>query len=202
MDCKNDVMKKIVLYIFVIAAFSSVGAQSHKLQIGAIGGVDSYFQPQEDALSNYHYEYGWSSGISIQHNFMKRFSLHYRFMYREEIKTETIYPETMGDIIYTNTDLLEKRTITDQFMVVPVLAKWTFGQQKLHWMVDIGMQLQMPFEKVSDNLNLGLTSGLGISYDFTDRMAVETEFRIGEFDKQNGYSYQGLIGLSYGIGQK
>lgn len=87
-------------------------------------------------------------------------------------------------------------------MVVPVLARWTFGQQKLHWMVDTGIQLQISVSKSYKTNNIGFASGLGISYDLTNRIAVGTEFRIGGFDKQNGYSYQGLIGLSYGIGSK
>lgn len=213
-------MKKLSILILVFLAFTSTQAQDHKLQIGVLGGIDSYFESLKHEPYGPDYEYGWSTGISIQHNIMQRFSLHYRVLYREEKAQRDIYPFCGTGLEHE--EIIGKSRTTHKSMIVPVLAKWTFGQQKFHWMVDIGMQAQLNFETVWVNeytqsfmyrstyndseLYLGFSSGIGMSYDVTDRLSVAAEFRVVDFDLINDMKFykhdlngQLMLGVSYGL---
>ncbi|UTW66421.1 outer membrane beta-barrel protein [bacterium SCSIO 12643] len=213
-------MKKLSILILVFLAFTSTQAQEHKLQIGVLGGVDSYFEALKHEPYGPDYEYGWSTGISLQHNIMQRFSLHYRVLYREEKMKFNLYPFCGTGL--SHEDYIGKGTSTSKSMIVPVLAKWTFGQKKLHWMVDIGIQAQLNFEYVWQHepfvgysysgfsnwreLYLGVSSGVGMSYDVTDRISVTGEFRAVDFDLISDLKFykhdlngQLMLGVSYGL---
>lgn len=213
-------MKKLSILILVFLAFTSIQAQEHKLQIGVLGGVDSYFEALKHEPYGPDYEYGWSTGISLQHNIMQRFSLHYRVLYREEKMKFNLYPFCGTGL--SHEDYIGKGTTNFKSIIVPVLAKWTFGQKKLHWTVDIGIQGQLNLEYVWQHepfvgysyggtkqwreLDLGVSSGVGMSYDVTDRISVTGEFRAVDFGMitNRGYSRRDLngqlmLGVSYGL---
>lgn len=207
MDYKNGMMKKTVILICAIVAFAGAEAQSHKVQLGVLGGMDSYFSRPSYNES----QYAWSTGISIQHNLKKHFSLNYRVLYREE-RIKQDFTSWWGVFDIGRGEILEKS------IVIPVLAKWTFGQGKWHWMVDVGIQSQLinhakwtndkgfSYLRKRNDVLLGISSGLGVSYDLSEKIAVNTELRVMDFNSwsegplfEDGVNGQLFLGVSYGL---
>ncbi|UTW66415.1 PorT family protein [bacterium SCSIO 12643] len=197
-------------------------AQNHKLQFGVVGGGDI------QRFSTYSFErvtpdhmLGWSAGVSMQHNMMKRFSIHYKLMFNKSKINYTIYKQYyMPDRVVP-----KEKTYIEKSILAPVLAKWTFGQKKFHWSVDVGMLLKLGlqysyYDRLDDMRSSdvtiknyvwfgnAITSGVGVSYDLTDKYTISTEARIAQyywydFDfDQYELNGQWLISLKYGFGKE
>lgn len=212
-------MKYLAVLFTVTFIAASVKAQDHKFQIGAVGGGDiEHFSHLTFEESSQYHRTGWSIGLSMQHNMTKRFSIHYKLLFNQSKIDFTLYRS------HANGTSPSDRIYIDKSLLVPVLAKWTFGQKRFHWSLDAGMQFKMDFQSIahvdiekdisptytSNNLGFltALTSGVGVSYDLTDKFTIATEARLAkyywydfDFDKYD-FNAQWLISVNYRFGKK
>ncbi|UTW66416.1 hypothetical protein KFE94_17475 [bacterium SCSIO 12643] len=188
-------MKSIIVLIGLIAASFLGFGQNYKTEIGVVGGFDTDYalaRMEGDRFTGF----GWSAGFSVQHNLKKRFSLNYKIMYNQS-KLE-YWSGWWNEVVFES-----KKCI-----VIPILARWTFGQKKLKLTTDVGLQNLIWFYKDELDYYNVLTIGLGGTYSINEQTKIFMEGRLGHYYwyyfEPDTYdtNAQILVGVTYGLGQK
>lgn len=189
-------------------------AQDHKFEVGVLGGIN-IINPGENAVATYQNKAAY--GITFQHNLMKRFSLNYSaIFYSYGFNYNEIQACNSGG----NCWLVAATSGNSNFVTIPVMAKWTFGQ-KAKVFGSVGAQLMMFYNGKStttynsssvveytydqNRYDGSLIAGLGGSYPLTKSIAVSLEGRVaayyfGDWSNIYGTNSQVLLGLNYRFG--
>jgi len=189
-------------------------AQSHKFETGILGGIN-IINPGENVVATYQNKAAY--GLSFQHNLMKRFSINYSAVfYSYGYNYNEVLPCNSGGTCW----IVSVTEGTNNFVMIPVMAKWSFGQ-KAKVFASVGAQMMMFYNgkgtttyqanQVVENkydrkrFDGSLIAGLGGSYPVTNSLSVSLEGRISayyfeEWSNMYGSNTQVLLGLNYRFG--
>ena len=217
-------MKKIFTFFILLFTVTSLFAQKH--EIGIIGGINQFiaqkkFYPTENT------DIGSSWGISYQKNLQKGLSIYTNLIWNTVINHYDIDP------VYYVPDYANKpegtyiwkETFKRNALIIPVLAKWSFGE-KTKFFINGGPQLQFyRYTKInsyyaSDIANISFmesnksiyhpklymyfTLGTGVSIPVGKKLMMNYEGRVDRYLAFNHNTAKGiniylLGGLSYKI---
>jgi opacity protein-like surface antigen len=211
-------MKYLTILVVFVLLSNFANSQGHKFELGVVGGGNRVHTGRSYIGEDF--PIGITIGVSFQHNFKRRLSLTYKLLFQESAVV-SCYPYGCGtiDVISPYTFKLKER-----FVLLPVLARFSYGKKKLKMFFDFGVQLvwcyqtntikedylsgDKEFSKSNKNWkDLAATAGLGLSYPIAKKLTVLTELRwtssYGAYDRWYGTrNAQLLLGVTYGFDKK
>jgi len=229
-------MKKAFFLIILLFADYTIHAQCNRFEIGIEGGPDVanslIFSKNQSShnLSSWEYQtaVSFSSGITALYKCSNRFSLKFGLSYQQNF-SNFVYSYD-ANIIGSNVSYTEKMPVTNDYIVLPVLARYSIGNP-IRFFVNGGPYLgyllkgtiqgnfrSANYETTEDVTNseyrvdFGASAGFGVGMNIIDRLGLEIEARgnyglinvnkaYTSFNETRNFSGNLLIGLRCNLGK-
>ena len=200
-DMKN-LKTTVAIFLFIV---TSATAQNHKFVLGIEGGPNYSRVYGFEQLFPLEGRIGYSFAISTKFNFSNKFSI------VSGVGIETKGDQTKNKLQFTgssgNTIGYYKLRANFNYLNIPIMVRYTFGENKWHYYFSFGgyfgLLINAESEVVGYNYSdtvdgdiseyyyptdSGISGGFGILYNLNDRMAVSVEVRdnLGLFNISKG----------------
>lgn len=183
-------MKKLLLVFALAGAALSATAQI-KNEVGIVVGTNLHYTTKDPTWTNYHAGLGMAAGLTFNHYFGQHSSVYVGAMYEHRKVTQT-------DIPYIDWGMVaDKGKHTADYVMVPLMYRYTFGQKAIHPFVNAGPQIGLGFKRQSVyysntqdpignpwsyqstdlELNLSAAVGAGVKFNIYKHFSLSAEFR-------------------------